>query len=104
MIRHFFTNFDLFGAFPTFRIRGQPETLNLCGGIASLLILLFFVYVFVINSIDILNFNRIKAKFIIEEYTRENQPLNFEFHIAIGIRNMTIEQALGLFEFVLYSH
>ena len=56
MIKKFFTEFDMFGASPTFRMRGDPETVNLCGGVASLLILLFFVYIFIINALDIINY------------------------------------------------
>ena len=47
MLGRFFTNFDMFGAAPTLRMRGESEALNLCGGIASLLILIVFVYVFI---------------------------------------------------------
>ena len=62
MLRRFFTNFDMFGAAPTLRMRGEPETLNLCGGIASLLILLTFVYVFVDKAYKIGTFQEIEAK------------------------------------------
>ena len=64
MIRKFFTNFDMFGAFPTFRMRGESETINLRGGIASLLILLFFVYVFIIKALDIVNYREIEARVV----------------------------------------
>ncbi len=59
MIRKFFTNFDMFGASPNLRMRGQSETINLCGGIASLLILLFFVYIFILEGLQIINFDAI---------------------------------------------
>ena len=61
MIKKFFTQFDMFGSFPTFRMRGDSETMNLCGGISSLLILLFFTYIFIIQTIDIINFEEIQT-------------------------------------------
>ena len=62
MLIKFFTNFDMFGAAPTLRMRGESETLNLCGGIASLLILLVFVYVFIDKAYKIGTFQEIEAK------------------------------------------
>ena len=64
MLRKFFTNFDMFPASPTFRMRGEPETLNLCGGISSFLLLLFFIYVFIMQALDILNLREIKARIV----------------------------------------
>ena len=61
MIRNFFKGFDMFGASPNLRMRGDSETLNLCGGIASLLILLFFVYIFIIQALAIINYEEIEA-------------------------------------------
>ena len=77
MIRNFFTNFDMFGAFPTFRMRGESETVNLCGGIASLLILLFFVYIFIISALDIINYEEIEARVIKQITDRANETIEF---------------------------
>ena len=62
MLRRFFTGFDMFGAMPTLRMRGESETVNLCGGIASFLILMFFVYIFIISALQIINYEDIEAK------------------------------------------
>lgn len=62
MLRKFFTNFDMFGAAPTLRMRGESEALNLCGGIASLLIILVFVYVFIEKAHRIGTYKEIEAK------------------------------------------
>ena len=51
----------MFGASPNLRMRGDSETLNLCGGIASLLILLVFVYIFIIQALAIINYEEIEA-------------------------------------------
>ena len=59
MIRRFFTSFDMFGAAPTLRMRGESETLNLCAGAFSLLILLVFVYVFIDKAYQIGTFQEI---------------------------------------------
>ena len=62
MIRKLFTSFDMFGAAPTLRMRGESETLNLCGGIASLLVLMVFVYVFIDKAYRIGTFQEIESK------------------------------------------
>ena len=64
MIRKFFLEFDMFPALPTFRMRGEPETLSLFGGIISVMLLLFFLYIFIINALDIINFREIKARVV----------------------------------------
>ena len=61
-MRKFFTGFDMFGAMPTLRMRGASQTINLCGGIASFLILMFFVYVFIISALEIINYEEIKGR------------------------------------------
>ena len=59
MLKTFFTNFDMFGATPSLRMRGEPETLNLCGGIMSLLLIMFFFYIFIIKALAIVNLQEI---------------------------------------------
>ena len=49
----------MFGAAPTLRMRGESETLNLCAGAFSLLILLVFVYVFIDKAYQIGTFQEI---------------------------------------------
>ena len=75
MIRKFFTSFDLFGAAPTLRMRGESETINLCGGIFSLVLLLVFVYVFVDQAYRIGTFQEIEAKTTIEVYFSNTETL-----------------------------
>ena len=62
MLKRFLTSFDMFGAAPTLRMRGEAETLNFCGGVASLAILLFFVYLFIDKAYKIGTFQEIEAK------------------------------------------
>ena len=62
MLRRFFTNFDMFGALPTLRMRGESETINLCAGIASLLVLIVFLYIFIGKASSIMTFQEIDSK------------------------------------------
>ena len=60
LLKKFFVEFDLFSALPTLRSRGETETMNLCGGIVSLLLLSFFIYVFIINLVETLDFKKME--------------------------------------------
>ena len=97
IIRNFFTNFDMFGAFPTFRMRGEPETVNLCGGISSLLILLFFVYIFIISALEIVNYRKIEARVINQLADRGEDTFDFELNFAIGVKYFNYPDVLAFF-------
>ena len=99
MLRTFFTNFDMFGAFPTFRMRGESETYNICGGIASLVILLFFLYIFIINALDIVNYNNIEARIINEVAERGENEFEMDLVFALNLKYYSLELALEMFEF-----
>lgn len=45
-IKEILKQFDLFSAQPTLRARSEPEVVNACGGVLSLLVLGFFTYLF----------------------------------------------------------
>ena len=60
--------FDLFSALPTLRARGETETLNFCGGLLSLLLLLFFTYVFIITTVNTFNYQQMEIDISEEKY------------------------------------
>ena len=45
-IKEILKQFDLFSAQPTLRARSEPEVVNACGGVLSLLVLGCFIYLF----------------------------------------------------------
>jgi|LakMenEpi03Aug12_release.lakeMendotaPanAssembly.Ray.scaffolds.fasta_scaffold1903321_1 hypothetical protein len=45
------SRFDLFPALPTLRVRGEPEVVNLCGSIFSMIIAAVFIYLFVASIV-----------------------------------------------------
>lgn len=53
LLKKAFLELDLFSALPTLRARGEPNTMNLCGGIVSFIILIICTYVFInfVNTI-----------------------------------------------------
>lgn len=59
VLREFIHNFDFFRAVAGFRVRGEPEVLSICGGIVSLLLLGFFLYVFLEDAIKIISYEKI---------------------------------------------
>ena len=59
--RKFFSSFDLFSCIPSLRIRGQSELSSICGGVVSLLVMGFFIYVFVVDMVDMFNYGKIEA-------------------------------------------
>ena len=62
MIKRFFTNFDLFGSWPTLRVRGEPEALNFCGGLFSFILLVTFFSIFLSKAYRISTYLEIDAK------------------------------------------
>ena len=62
MLRKFFTGFDLFGGALTFRMRGESEALNLCGGLLSFLLLCAFFAAFVTQVQQIVTYQDIEVK------------------------------------------
>ena len=81
LIKKFFVEFDLFCALPTLRARGESETMNLCGGIVSLLLLSTFIYVFIINFINTVNF-------------KEMEIIELEKVSRDGCRNFKVEKEI----------
>lgn len=53
MIRQTLIKFDLFPAGATLRFRGEPDSINLCTGVFSLLIFMVFTGIFIKMTIDI---------------------------------------------------
>ena len=53
---------DLFAAAATLRYKGEPAYETLCGGIFSIILVIFFVVVFASQFIEILNKLEIEAK------------------------------------------
>ena len=62
MIKKLFASFDMFGALPTLRMRGESEAVNLCAGVASFLLFMVFVYLFAEKAYKIMAFEEIEAK------------------------------------------
>ena len=62
MLSKFFSSFDMFGGAPTFRMRGESEALNTCGGCFSFLLLCGFFSVFVFQVHQIVTYQEIEAK------------------------------------------
>ena len=62
MLRKLFTGFDMFGAAPTLRMQGESETLNLCGGLFSFLLLCAFFAAFVTQVRQIVTYEDIEVK------------------------------------------
>jgi hypothetical protein len=110
LIKKFFLEFDMFASYATFRTKGEPETRNLCGGILSFLLVIYFTYVFIsqlvhvsnweqISSVEtksnVLNVNKNNGNFIIK-----NNISNFM--VGVGIDGLTIEELIPFlrFEFV----
>lgn len=60
-MKKFISNFDLFSAIPTLRVKGEPEVTNLCGGIFSICVFGVFVYVFISSIVSTINLERITA-------------------------------------------
>lgn len=58
-VKNFFREFDLFAALPTLRAKSNPETVNTCGGILSLLVTLFFIYIFIYQFVQVANWEKI---------------------------------------------
>ena len=50
-VKKFFHGFDLFSCIPSLRARGESDVSSLCGGITSLILMLFFIYIFVMDMI-----------------------------------------------------
>lgn len=50
-IRQYLSGWDLFTALPTLRAQGESDVANACGGLISLILLGFFVYIFIMNII-----------------------------------------------------
>lgn len=57
--KKFFYGFDLFGYVPSMRLRGQSDISSVCGGVTSMLVMGFFVYLFVVDMIDLANYGKI---------------------------------------------
>ena len=54
-------HFDMFAAAPLLRVKGEPETTNLCGGVFSILVLIGFTYVFITTTINVVTLQDIEA-------------------------------------------
>lgn len=59
VLREFIYNFDFFAAVPSFRVKGEAEVLSICGGIVSMILIGFFLYVFLEDALKIVNFQKI---------------------------------------------
>jgi hypothetical protein len=59
VVSKFIYSFDMFAAVPGFRVRGESEVASICGGMVSIILLCFFVYVFVEDSVKIINYQKI---------------------------------------------
>ena len=62
ILRKLIWNFDFFAAVPGFRMNGEAEVVSVCGGILSLILILGFSYIFIDNTIQIFNYQKIEAK------------------------------------------
>jgi hypothetical protein len=60
-MKKLFSKFDLFPALPTLRVRGEPEVINLCGSIFSMIIVAVFIYLFVSSLIATVSLQAITA-------------------------------------------
>jgi hypothetical protein len=45
----------MFASYATFRTNGEPETRNLCGGILSFILAIYFTYVFIFQLVHASN-------------------------------------------------
>ena len=86
-LRDFFKSYDLFPAVPCFRVKGDSEVLSVCGGVFSLLLLIFFLYVFIQRSLIILNHNDIEYK-ASSAITQTGTARVDDFVFAIGLRGI----------------
>ena len=102
MLRRFFTSFDLFGAMPTLRMRGESETINLCAGVASLFILLVFLYLFATKAFSIMALEEIEAKitisveFFLSSNVNQTKLLRHLFSLLLAFALLT-SKGLGRF-------
>ena len=60
-IKKLIYNYDLFANVPSFRARTEASVVSYFGGIFSIILLGFFLYVFLEDSIKILNYKKIKS-------------------------------------------
>ena len=51
---------DLFSAIPTLRAKSNPETGNTCGGALSIIVLMFFAYLFIAQFVNVTNWQQIQ--------------------------------------------
>ena len=58
-MKQFFYGFDRFYYTPSLRIRGNSDVSSVCGGVTSMLIMIFFIIIFIFDMIDLANLGQI---------------------------------------------
>ena len=62
-VKRFFYGFDLFSCIPSMRARGQSDVSSVCGGVTSLIVMIFFIYIFIADMIDLGNLGQISSTY-----------------------------------------
>lgn len=102
-IKKFFHGFDLFSCIPSLRARGESDVSSLCGGITSLLLMIFFIYIFVMDMITLSNLGHIQTTerrtvfYVLLKIERSNSDIITDLVFAIGLENVDLPNVRDVF-------